>query len=277
MGVFKGRRQIGAVDEKDEILRFGCCICGNSIVVARDHLHRELVFCPSCGSNTRFRALMLALLRLVYQNDLVPLVQQPPRPDVSALGISDSDIYADVLARRLSYRNTFLHTSPFLDLCNPQSIAQFTALDLIICSDVIEHTRCLPETVLKNLHSMLRPGGSLVLSAPTYEIAASIEWYGGARRLSVIQQDGKFVVEWETLRGVRYLDSAPCFHGGPGETLEMRIISHAALVEAAERVGFNVDTLEFAPEFGYEWPFAPQDSALNFALDGRILLLRRRI
>ncbi len=217
---------------------------------------------------------MLAVLRHVYGDETLPLIQRE-RSGLSAIGISDSEVYAQVLERGLDYRNTFLHKAPYLDLCDPNSVAQYTALDLIICSDVLEHTRQPPSVILNSLWRMLRPGGLVILSAPTYQMPESIERYYGAKTVRVVERDNQRIVEWEDGNGVCHIDPAPRFHGGSGDTLEMRIISHRELLSAAERAGFTAETLEFCEQAGYFWRLVPEHPSVNAALDGRVIILRR--
>jgi SAM-dependent methyltransferase len=250
-----------------------CCICGHAMG-APDSFHRELSPCAGCGSNARFRGLMAAVIRLAFNGNQKPLKDQAGRRDIVAIGMSDTTIYADILTEKLNYRNTFLHTEPHLDLCDPTSIAKYSNLDLIICSDVIEHTKEPPVVVLGNMMRMLRPGGAIVLSAPTYQMPETIEWYPGASSVRVIPGGDHHVV-WKTIRGVDYVDTNPAFHGGPGDVLEMRVISHSALLADAASAGFKAATFEFDQSRGYVWPIEPEYPGLDAPMDGRILVLRK--
>jgi SAM-dependent methyltransferase len=251
-----------------------CCICGQDIA-SLEHIHREMAFCPGCGSNARFRGLIYAVLKHVFKDTSQPLKTQIAKPDVSAIGVSDTPIYANLLEDKLGYTNTYYHKDPHLDLCDPASVAKFTGLSLIICSDVIEHTKDVPIVVLGNMLGMLRPGGIVVLSAPTYWMPESLEWYSGARSIQVVAQDHRYVVLWKTIRGVEYVDTSPVFHGGPGDVLEMRLLSHSGLLAAASSLGFEVETLEFDLEKGYEWPIRAEVPGLDAEMDGRILVLTK--
>ena len=253
---------------------FRCCICDHYCELVSQQ-HREQGFCPSCGSNARFRGIVLAILDEVFGNTSLSLARQPGRHATAGIGVSDADQYASLLAEKLGYRNTFLHQEPHLDLCNKQSVANYKNLDLLVCSDVIEHTQDLPSQVFINMMSMLKPGGIVVLSAPTYEMASSIEWYSGATSVKVIPYRDRHVVIWSTIRGNDYIDTTPCFHGGPGDVLEMRLISHSQLVAEARAAGFETRTLDFSAEHGYVWPIVPEYPGLRAAMDGRIMVLRR--
>lgn len=254
---------------------FCCPLCGSRGDV---RLSREAQGCAACGANARYCGIILALQDVAFDGSRTPLILQPPRMEVSALGISDSECYADLLGRRLSYRNTFFHQAPFLDVCAPASCAAWAASDVIICSDVIEHTAEPPPVVLANLCSMLKPGGSVILSAPTWQMPYSIEWYPGATELTVAERETGRVVEWRNRRGTLYTDDRPNFHGGTGDALERRLLSHSELTTAARAAGFDtVQTVPFAGEYGYVWPLAPwPDPTLRRSVfDSRVLILTR--
>ena len=218
---------------------------------------------------------MLGVMRYVLEDDSKPLVEQKTRQDIGAIGMSDSEIYARHLAEKFSYANTYYHTVPQLDICDLRSIVRYSNIDLIICSDVIEHTALAPRETLRNMLQMLRPGGVLILSAPTYRLPKTIEWYPDAAHLEVKDCGGRYEVHWSDMSGARHVDLRPCFHGGPGSTLEMRLIAHDDLVQAGLDEGFEVEALEFSPESGYVWPIAPEYPGIEAPMDGRVLVLRK--
>lgn len=254
-------------------MTFTCCICGQTGKTPLEH--REAGFCLACGSNARLRGVALAVMRGLHLDTSVPLAAQPKQPEIVAIGLSDHPCYTPALERLCAYRNTYLHTEPRLDLCDPASVAAFGDLDLIVCSDVIEHTSNPPPVTLARLHAMLRPGGMVAFSVPTYRTPFTIEWYPGARSLRVVEATGRHVVVWETLRGAVYVDPHPVFHGGPGDVLEMRICSHQGVQDAARAAGLAPDVLGFEPDAGYVWPIQPEYVGLDAPMDGRVMVLRR--
>ena len=255
-----------------------CCICGHGLTVPISDIRRESPLCGSCGSNARFRGVVLAILRHVFRNEGVPLIEQKPRPDVKSLGMSDSDSYAKLLAEKLTYVNTYQHQPPLLDVCDPRSVEQFNEYDLIVSSDVIEHTRDPPHIVLRRMRQMLSEDGIVVLSTPTYDLRDSIEWYPNAKNLEVLTQNDRHIVKWQNQRGVTYVDDHPNFHGGPGDTLEMRISTPDGLFAAARQAGFSHHTLEFDESVGYIWPLtATGDPVVPGPIDSRIVVLRPQV
>ena len=252
-----------------------CAVCCKLIEIDLASLHRELPVCRHCGSCPRFCGIALAVSKAVYGDHAdVALRDRPRRRDISALGFSDDERLAGIFADKFSYANTFFHTEPKLDLCSRSSCSDHF-VDLIVCSEVLEHTLAPPIVPLTNLFSMLKPNGTLVLSAPTFLFDATVEWYGGMRALEIADHGGDHVVRWRNRRGIEYVDPSPVFHGGPGQVLEFRMIAHSELLVIARGVGFVGNTFEFVPEWGYAWPIVEHFSYADAACDSRILVLQR--
>jgi SAM-dependent methyltransferase len=218
---------------------------------------------------------MLGVMRHVLKDESMPLFDQKERRDLVAIGVSDSETYAKHLASKFSYTNTYSHTAPHLDLCDPESVGRYSNIDLIVCSDVIEHTFDKPRKVVRSIFRMLKPGGVAILSAPTYYLSETIEWYPHAKTVEVKEHLGKYEVHWTDIAGIARTNINPCFHGGPGSTLEMRLIAHQDLVQAGSDEGFHLETLEFSPEWGYSWPIVPQYPGIDAPMDGRVLILNK--
>jgi hypothetical protein len=258
-----------------EAYRGSCAMCGAALRVSAAEWHRELGRCPRCGLNARLRGVIVGFCRVVYGAMSAALLRMPARPDLRVLGISDHEAYASVLAARFHYINTHFDHEPLLDICDAASCTRYSGNDVLICSDVLEHTVLKPLSVIRNLLSMLVPGGTLILTAPTFDMDESIEWYGGLQSYHVEQRENGAVLRWKNIRGQAFLDDAPIFHGGSGATAELRLISHQGLVSAAIRLGASVETAEFQQQWGYSWPLTPQFPYLSAAANGRVLLLRK--
>ena len=256
---------------------FVCSVCGHY----NDHFdsspHRELMACSSCGSNMRFRAIACAVTRAALGRVGV-LKELPTNRDFRAIGISDSAAYAQVLERKFDYTNTYLHTEPFLDIEDMASFSRYGPLDLIVCSDVIEHTLRPPAAVLRNLAMALKPGGHLVLSAPTYAMPDTVERYPTLQDFEVVATaDGQWQVKYRTRYGTVGIDPAPVFHGGPGRVLELRVISHSQLMSEVLAAGLEpLPALDAALQIhGAAWPPMVERSDVPFPMDGGVLLARR--
>lgn len=254
--------------------QFRCCICGHTQTGNRATQHRELRDCEVCQSTPRMRGIIYAF-QCRFCNDIsTEFSSQIESKHIIGIGTSDNSEIASLLGNKFSYTNTTFHTEPFLDICSPNSIANYRDLSFILCSEILEHTRLTPVEVLPNLRQMLRPGGLLILTTPTVQMANTIEWYSGAVSVDVERSVDSFVVRWRNRRGIEYVDTNPAFHGGPGDTLEMRMISHMELVNVAQQVGFRVETLEFDPVNGYYWPYLTSHESFNM-VDARVLIMER--
>lgn len=251
-----------------------CAVCGAAIAYEPINIHREMPICGVCGSVPRFCGLALAVSRVVWGQPDCALAVRSRRGEISAIGMSDDPRLAVPFAEKFDYTNTEFDREPRIDLCSFESCRRYSA-DLIVCSDVLEHTFDPPAVPLANLFAMLKPGGTLILSAPTFLRPTTVEWYGGAESLAVEQHDGDYRVRWRNRRGTEYLDPQPVFHAGPGAVLEMRLISHPELLATARAAGFIGGELEFAPEWGYFWPFMPMSPHVPEAADGRVIVLTR--
>jgi len=76
---------------------------------------RETPSCAGCGSTLRFRNIAAALVHELYGRYL-PLYSLPKDKNLSGFGMTDEDIYAEKLAEKFSYINTFYHQEPKLDI-----------------------------------------------------------------------------------------------------------------------------------------------------------------
>ncbi len=78
-------------------------------------LDRETPTCEGCGSNVRLRGIIQILSLELFGRSLC-ISEFPIRRDIVGLGISDWEGYADGLARKFNYTNTYYHQEPKLDL-----------------------------------------------------------------------------------------------------------------------------------------------------------------
>jgi SAM-dependent methyltransferase len=256
---------------------FICSVCGHFNAQMAEPVHRELMACAGCGANMRFRAIACAIA-LARSGQVGALSGLSPDRGCRAIGISDATNYAAVLEGLFDYTNTFLHTEPRLDIEDAASFERFGALDLIVCSDVIEHTLRPPSMVLVNLAQALKPGGHLVLSAPTFLMPDTVERYPSLEGFDVkAAGGGAWEVHYRTRFGTHGVDAAPVFHGGPGRVLELRVISHPQLLHELRAAGLELLPIAEAElqRHGALWPGMVERQDLPLPLDGRVLLARR--
>jgi SAM-dependent methyltransferase len=256
--------------------KFVCNICGTENSFDPLLTHRELIPCIGCGSNARFRALMLGL-SFGLTGSLRRLDELEIDLSVKGFGCSDAEVYASRLRRMFAYTNTFFHQEPRLDLADEKTYQQVSGSQFAICSDVIEHTLQPPQVCLKNLYDSLAPNGFLILSAPTYAMPYSMERYPTLTDYTITQLGEQHVVVYKSAQGPIGLDSSPIFHGGPGSVLEMRVLSHNQLIAELAFAGFkNIKVMGDSFEvFGAHWEPMVDRNDIPYELDGRIIVARR--
>jgi hypothetical protein len=148
----------------------------------------------------------------------------------------------------VSYVNTFFDMDPQLDISNP-SVNWYDFADILISSDVIEHVMWPISKAFDGHFKVMRPGGKLILTTPYFHQSSYIEKYPHMTGYFVDEQANVFAhgEKYESLK----LDN-PVFHGGPGNTLEMRILTPEIIREGLEVAGFKDVVFNEAdvPEYG---------------------------
>jgi hypothetical protein len=234
-----------------------CPICGQTGHRNGEGIHRELNICSCCGSNARFRATVLAFLQaIVDQESAYNLSQVQPDKTIRGIGCSDSDAYARTLVDKYDYVNTFYHREPYLDVESISSYLEYQPLNFILCNDILEHTALPPAEVVAILYQALQPGGHLILCAPTYRLANHIEKYPSFDSYEVKSTVKGYHVEFKPKLGEDFVDRNPCFHGGPGRVLEIRLISEENLRRNLVAVGFEITQVSdsLLKHYGAWWP-----------------------
>lgn len=237
----------------ESTLTFTCNICGRGSTVPRSQLTREAVSCNGCGSSVRFRAIVHTLSTALFGRS-VPLIDFPVRPDLVGAGLSDWNGYAGVLAARLGYRNTFYHEEPRLNIGEPPPELLGT-LDFLVASDVLEHVAPPVERAFLGSFELLRPGGVLVLTTPYVPDGETIEHFPELHEHEVVDFRGRKVLLNRTADGRWQVFDELAFHGGEGETLEMRVFARAALVRHLRVAGFEeiVECRDGYEPYGIVW------------------------
>jgi hypothetical protein len=200
----------------------------------------------------RFRTIVNGLSIGLFRRDLV-LSDFPLRRDLRGVGLSDSELYAKVLSRKLSYTNTFLHAPPRLDITDIRG-APFTKLDFLIASDVFEHVRPPVSTAFDNARCLLRRGGVFVFSVP-YAPGTTTEHFPDLFEYTVERREGKYILTNRTIDGRLQEFDNLVFHGGPGATLEMRSFGFEDLARHFNEAGFGPPTVlsHALPKFGIDY------------------------
>ncbi|SEN11535.1 hypothetical protein [Nitrosomonas marina] len=216
--------------------QFTCNLCGQESPVAQD-FERETGLCSHCGSNVRFRALILALSEHLYSQP-IPLSHFTPDRQFKAMGLSDASLYADKLASLFDYTNFFFHTEPFLDIRNIDHLASDT-YDLLITSDVFEHVPPPRHVAFVNSWHLLKPDGLLLLTVPYSTLPKTIEHFPGLHEFEFIQDGNSILLINRRIDQTVEVYDKLTWHGGVGSTLEMRIFSETDLLYILSDTGFK--------------------------------------
>jgi SAM-dependent methyltransferase len=238
----------------DTIVPYRCNLCGTHNAVALAALDRERPSCAGCGSNVRFRAMAHLLVRELLGSPAV-IDELPARRDLVGLGLSDDASYAQPLARRLGYTNTWFHTEPRLDIADIPP-AMEGRHDFLLASDVFEHVLPPVGRAFANARRLLRPGGVFVFSVPFSLAADTVEHFPELHDFRVVEEAGGWRLHNRTADGRAQVFEQLVFHGGPGSTLEMRLFSRAALEREFAAAGFAQMRIAAEPHlpFGIVWP-----------------------
>jgi len=234
-----------------EFHEFRCNICGNisfsPLALVRN---RERISCYHCGSSKRFRSIVAALSDELF-GKVVTLPEFEENGSVAGYGMSDSDIYAVPLSRKVSYTNTYYHKEPRLDITTIDRDI-YNKADFVISSDVFEHVPPPIDAAFDNLFNLLKSNGVCIFSVPYTNSGVTKEHYPDLYEYRIVNKNGKPVLINTTRDGDRQQFDNLHFHGGGGATLEMRMFSKPSLLDHFKRAGFT--TVKFyqnsIPEHG---------------------------
>jgi hypothetical protein len=156
--------------------------------------------------------------------------------NVKVLGLSDHEIIQRYVSRiGLDYVNTFFDEQPMLDICNP-SPAFIEYADILISSDVMEHVLPPISRAFSGHFTVLKPGGKLILTTPYFHLSSYIEKFPHMISYTV-DSEGNVFSFGKNYENLKIED--PIFHGGPGNTLEMRLFAPETIVEGLIVAGFK--------------------------------------
>ena len=246
-------RPAGAPATSADYIEFQCNICGLENRLERSRFDRERRSCERCHSSVRTRSIV-HLLSMELFGESLTIDDFPKSEHIIGIGLSDWKGYADALAKKFAYVNTFYHKSPKFDICNPKD---FGPVDFLIASEVFEHVAPPVHNAFTGSHATLKDGGVLILTAPftnkpgrTIEHFPELHDYKLARRMF-----GGYKLVNTTADGRRQVFRNLKFHGGEGQSLEMRIFSRDDILGHLRTAGFTrVDVRdEDCPERGILW------------------------
>lgn len=232
---------------------FTCNICGARQVSKNQRFDREEPSCEACGSSLRMRSVVHCLSTALWGRSMI-LPEFPRKPEITGAGLSDWDGYAMRLADKLSYRNTYYHKSPKLDICSPPQHL-LSSLDFLISSDVFEHTNPPASTAFEGAFEVLKPGGWLILTVPYTCRGQAVEKYPELHQYTVAKVADRWVIVNLTKDGQFQLFPDPVFHGGDGATIAVRFFSLELVRDLLRAAGFTDMKVhdENVAEFGIVW------------------------
>lgn len=205
------------------------------------------------------------------------LRELPPDEPITGLGFSDDRCYARLLESRFAYLNTGLDAAPVLDITKDGDVARYMPVDFVICSDVLERVAPPVDRAFRNLASLLRPGGLLVFSVPSFDMPETVEHYPRFHDARIVEIGGERVLLNRTAEGELETFRNLVFHGGAGSTLEMRLFAENDVVSRLKNAGFDrirdLDT-PVLPVGSYR-PQAPGQARDGFEPRGYIVSARR--
>jgi SAM-dependent methyltransferase len=229
------------------VAAFTCNVCG--AYTEADDFATEPASCP-CGSNVRMRALVYLLSMELFGRS-IPLPRFPKLKAVRGLGMTDQKCYAEILAEKFDYTNTFYDREPRFDFSerHPELAGSY---DFVLSSEVLEHIAPPVERALEEVCRLLKPNGFMAVTVycnPTDEYR---EHFPDLNEYRIVRLGRSDVVVNRRSDGTLEAREDVVLHGGSGATLEMREFGVTGLCDRLAAAGFrSVYCLsEALPEIG---------------------------
>jgi SAM-dependent methyltransferase len=181
---------------------------------------------------------MIHALSVALFGESIALPDFPMNKGIRGLGMSDWDGYAVPLSEKLNYTNTFYHKEPRLDI-HDVAPRDFQMLDFLLSSDVFEHVAPPVSHAFDNARALIKPGGVLILSVPYALEGPTVENFPDLHDFTIEVRSGERVLVNRTKEGSIEEFRDLVFHGGEGDTLEMRLFSKPDLISNLEQAGFQ--------------------------------------
>ena len=228
---------------------FRCNVCGQRNSTGPEEWLREKPSCPECKSTVRTRSVMQVLSAELFGTTL-PAVDFPVLKGIAGFGISDSVDYSPVLSERFDYRNTWYHREPRFDITElPEN--ERGRYDFVIASEVLEHVTPPVDRAFRNLFRMLKPEGVLILTVPYVLAESTQEHFPHLYDYALARLRDRTVLVNRTPEGRVEVHEDLCFHGGAGDTLEMRLFAERDLRRYLRTAGF--EAVEIYGEAADDW------------------------
>ena len=216
------------------MVSFVCNVCGARNEV--EQFETEPATC-ACGSNVRIRALIHLLSMELFDHSL-PLVDFPALKSIRGLGMSDKEGYAAILAEKFDYTNTYYDREPRMDFtaAHPE---YYGTVDFILSADVLEHIAPPAERALEEVAKMLKPHGFFGITVYCHPSDNLREHFPGLHEYRTVALGDSVVLINRRADGTLEIRDDLVFHGGTGETLEMREFGITSLKKKLLGSGFR--------------------------------------
>lgn len=261
-----GLKREEAPSEQPDLTPFLCNVCGTKNRLPPERLTREDGNCEKCSCYGRLRAMVYAVTAHFSPDEIV-LSRMTPKKRIRGLGCSDWSWgewgYAQRLAEKFDYVNTFYDRSPQLDLCNVDwSVWKPESFDFITCTDVLEHIEPPIDKTFENMHRLLKPGGVAIITVPTTLEPENREHFPNIEDWEIVTEGEKrMLVNRRRDGSVERFDDL-CFHGGDGMTLEFRHFSRQGLIDCVRWAGLQVANIHDYPIDAYAIPLCEHNFVL---------------
>jgi SAM-dependent methyltransferase len=234
--------------------KFVCNICGAWNSSKTPQLDREAVSCVQCKSSVRYRSIVHLLTSELFGRSMT-LLEVPTIKQVRGLGLTDWWGYDGVLSDRFTYTNTFYEREPRMDIMHPgpEHTGQY---DFIISSEVFEHVHPPVEEAFANVVRLLKPNGFFILTVPYVAgEEVTVEHYPSLNDYKIVEIEGEFILVNRTKDGSIETFRDLKFHGGPGNTLELRLFGERDLERKLLTAGFREVSIlkDNCAQFGVQW------------------------
>jgi SAM-dependent methyltransferase len=181
----------------------------------------------------------------------------PEMRQIRGIGMSDCLAIAEPLHNeKFDYENTFYHREPRLNIMDENSGAS-ESYDFIVSSEVFEHVPPPAQRAFNNLFRLLKPSGFAVFSVPWTPDGHTKEHFPLLYDWDIAKlRSGPVLVNRTTNGELQIIEENLVFHGGPGETLEMRVYTRGDLEEHFRTAGFQdveLAELETNADYGIYW------------------------
>jgi SAM-dependent methyltransferase len=175
----------------------------------------------------------------------------PKLKAIRGLGMTDKACYAEMLAEKFDYTNTYYDREPRFDFTesHPRLAGMY---DFILSADVLEHVAPPVQRALAETCRLLKPHGFMVVTIYCNGADRMYEHYPDLHQYRVVAVGGSAVLVNRRRDGTVEIHDDLVFHGGSGATLEMREFGMTELVRQLRSAGYCDVRCQASdiPEFG---------------------------